>query len=173
MKKDLESIRQTLSNTPGILHQMLNNITNEELSWKQSDERWTISEILAHLIDVEERVLGLRAMRIVLEDVPLLVSYDQVEAYKSGLYSGKAGFEMLKKFESARGKSFEFLNKIQVSDLDRLGRHPEVGEIKLSQILNLWVFHDFGHIRQIAEIIRAVSFWNGIGNLQIYYKVNP
>lgn len=173
MKENLESIRQTLGTTPCVLRQLLENVSPEQMSWKQSEERWTISEILAHLVDVETKVLGLRAKRILLEDAPVLVSYDQMVAYCFGLYSKKDGFEVLEKFAEAREKSFEFLNQIQVSDLDRIGKHPEFGEIKLSQILNLWAFHDLGHIRQIAEIIRAVNFWDGIGSLQMYYKVNP
>jgi hypothetical protein len=53
------------------------------------------------------------------------------------------------------------------------GRHPEVGTIRLSQTLNLWAFHDLGHIKQIAELYRAQAFWGGIGSLQKYYSINP
>lgn len=173
MKGNLDSIRQTLGTTPSVLSQLLENISSEQMSWKQSEERWSISEILAHLVEVEEKVLGLRAKRIFLEDEPTLIPYDQMVAYLFGIYSNKDGFEMLEKFTEARQKSFEFLNQIQVSDLERIGKHPEVGDIKLVQILNLWAFHDLGHIRQIAEIIRAINFWDGIGSLQVYYKVTP
>jgi hypothetical protein len=48
-----------------------------------------------------------------------------------------------------------------------------VGEVELSQLLSLWSFHDLGHIRQIAELVKAVSFWEGIGSLQVYYSVHP
>ena len=169
MKENLDSIRKTLGNTPSILRQLLENISPEQLSWKLSEERWTISEILAHLVAVEEKVLGLRAKRMFLEDAPVLVSYDKIAAYRLGIYSGKDGFEMLEKFAEARRKSFEFLNKIQVSDLKRKGQHPEVGEIRLIQILNLWAYHDLGHICKVAQIIRAANFWDGIVNFQIDY----
>jgi hypothetical protein len=59
------------------------------------------------------------------------------------------------------------------SDWKRRGRHPAVGEVELSQLLSLWAFHDLGHIRQVAELVRAVSFWDGIGSLQVYYSVHP
>jgi len=53
------------------------------------------------------------------------------------------------------------------------GRHPEVGEITIRQVLSLWSFHDLSHIRQISEILKAVCFWDDIGSLQKYYAINP
>jgi hypothetical protein len=171
--QNLASVRKTLANTPEILRQILAGVSREQMDWKASAERWTISEILTHLIVVDEQVAGLRAKRIFLEDNPLLASYDQIEAYQAGVFSGNDGFEMLEKFAEVRRKSFEFLDKIEVSALDRIGQHAEIGEVKLVQFLNIWAFHDLGHMRQIAEIIRAVNFWDGIGNLQKFYSVNP
>ncbi len=43
--------------------------------------------------------------------------------------------------------------------------------ITLSHLLNEWAFHDLGHVRQIAEIVRAF-FYPHMGPFQKYYKVN-
>ena len=48
-----------------------------------------------------------------------------------------------------------------------------MGEVELSQILSLWAFHDLSHIPQVAELVKALSFWDGIGSLQVYYSVRP
>ncbi len=38
---------------------------------------------------------------------------------------------------------------------DRRAFHKEVGVITLAQMLHEWALHDLGHIRQIAELVRA------------------
>ena len=38
-------------------------------------------------------------------------------------------------------------------------RREEVGEITLSNMLYEWTLHDLGHVRQIAELVRARNTW--------------
>lgn len=163
----------TLAATPTILESILELATAEQLSWKPSAERWSIAEVLAHLVDVEVRNLRYRARKITEEDNPTFPSYDQMEEYARGTYSGKDGREQLMRFRQEREQSLAFLDQLPAAAWQRSGRHPEVGEIRLSQVLNLWAFHDLGHTRQIAELYRAQAFWDGIGSLQVYYSINP
>lgn len=164
---------ETLAATPRVFQAMLSIATSEQLNWKPAADRWSISEVLTHLIDVEVRNLRQRARRIAEEDNPTFPSYDQMEEYAKGTYSGKDGREQLERFCQVREQSLSFLRALPASAWQRTGRHPEVGTIQLSQILNLWAFHDLGHTRQIAELYRAKVFWDGIGSLQVYYSVKP
>ncbi len=175
MKAEAQVLPQveTLAATPQILKAMLAVATPEQMSWKPSAERWSISEVLGHLVDVEIRSLRFRARKMAEEDNPTFPSYDQLEEYAKGTYSGKAGHEQLEKFCREREESLRWLSSLPREAWQRTGRHPEVGVIRLSQTMNLWAFHDLGHIRQIAELYRAQAFWDGIGSLQVYYSVNP
>jgi hypothetical protein len=56
---------------------------------------------------------------------------------------------------------------------NRVGIHPELGRITIAQLLNEWAFHDLGHLRQIAELLRAYRFYPNLGAFQQYYTVNP
>ena len=164
---------KTLENTPGILQAMLDRLTSEQLNWKPSADRWGISEVLTHLEDVELRVIGLRARRIVAEETPLLETYDQLEEAAKGTYSGRDGRDQLERFCRVRQESLDWLRGLAPGDLQRTGQHPEAGLIRLENIMNLWAFHDIGHIKQIAEIVRTLCFWEGMGPLQRYYGINP
>jgi hypothetical protein len=42
---------------------------------------------------------------------------------------------------------------------DRRAHHKAAGEITLQQMLHEWAMHDLGHIRQIAELVRARKHW--------------
>lgn len=175
MKAEAQVLPQveTLAATPKILKAMLAVATPEQMSWKPSAERWSIAEVLAHMEHVEVNNLRLRARKMAEEDNPTFTNYDQMEEYAKGTYSGKVGHEQLEKFCREREESLRWLSSLPREAWQRTGQHPEVGVIRLSQTMNLWAFHDLGHVRQIAELYRAQAFWDGMGSLQVYYSVNP
>ena len=47
------------------------------------------------------------------------------------------------------------------------------GEITLSQMLHEWALHDLGHVRQIAELVRARKYLAGAGPLGEDYQLKP
>jgi hypothetical protein len=40
-------------------------------------------------------------------------------------------------------------------------------------MLNEWALHDLGHIRQIAELVRARKYLAGAGPLAAFYQLKP
>ena len=56
---------------------------------------------------------------------------------------------------------------------NRKALHRAAGEITLSQMLHEWALHDLGHIRQIAELVRARKYLAGAGQLGQDYKLTP
>jgi len=164
---------QCLRGTTTALENLAVLTTPEKLLWKPAPERWSVCEVLNHLTDVEKLAVGLRAKRILEEDRPLFVDYDRDARYAAGAYANDDGELALENFRKARKASLAWLEKIRPSDWKRRGIHQVVGEVELSQLLSLWAFHDLGHIRQVAELVKAISFWDGIGSLQVYYSVKP
>ena len=162
-----------LKDTTTALENLVALATPEKLLWKPSPDRWSICEVLNHLTDVEKLAVGLRAKRILDEEIPLFVDYDREARYRAGAYTNDDGELALENFRKARKASLAWLEKIQPSDWKRRGMHHVVGEVELSQILSLWAFHDLSHIRQVAELVKAISFWDGIESLQVYYSVQP
>ena len=45
--------------------------------------------------------------------------------------------------------------------------------ITLSQMLHEWALHDLGHVRQIAELVRARKYLAGAGRLGEDYQLKP
>ena len=46
-------------------------------------------------------------------------------------------------------------------------------EITLANMLHEWALHDLGHIRQIAELVRARKYLAGAGPLGTEYQLKP
>ncbi len=162
-----------LKDTPAALENLCALTTKEKLLFKPSPDRWSICEVLNHLTDVENVAVGLRAKRTFEEEMPLFVDYDRDARYAAGAYANDDGVLALENFRKARTASLSWLETLKPSDWKRRGVHPAVGEVDLGQLLSLWAFHDLSHLRQIAELVKAAAFWDGIGTLQVYYTVSP
>lgn len=171
-KEELLPGVSVLEQSPIIIEKILYEATPDELHWKPAPDRWSISEVLAHLVEVET-VFRKRAQLMVEKDSPALESYDQNAAYAAGKYSSGRAQEHLRQFCHERDLSISWLRYVPAKALPRTAQHSELGRITLSDLLHEWAFHDLGHIRQIAELYRARAFYPRMGGFQKYYTVKP
>src|SRR5260370_36130129 len=65
-----------LEQTPIILEKLLHSAPHDVLQWKPAPDRWSISEVLAHLLDVVQ-MFSERVRRMVEEQSPQLPEFDQ------------------------------------------------------------------------------------------------
>ena len=171
-ESELPGIGQ-LSSTPEILRALLEDLTAEQAQWKPAADRWSIAEILEHLSHVEGNGFRARVDAMVNEDNPHLPEYDQVAHAASGSYSGRDAEESFDHWEEQREDNVAFLDSLPAKAARRTGAHAVFGTITLGQLLNEWAFHDLGHIRQIAEIVRTLRYYPDMGPFQKIYQVNP
>ena len=162
-----------LEQTPIIIEKIVWAASDEQLHWKPAPDRWSISEVLAHLADVE--VVGFRdRIQLMLEkNNPQLDAYDQNGAYAAGRYSATKARENLKKFCHERDRSLSALRYVPPGVLARGGQHAKIGPITVGQLMNEWAFHDLGHIRQIAELARARKYQAAAGPMGTSYNLKP
>jgi len=161
-----------LAQTPRTLRELLAAATVDDLEWQPRPERWSISMVLAHLADVEEKGFVSRFRAIAAEDNPHLPAYDQLALFRGAKkFDGRAELE---RFAGLRARTLEWLNESPASLIGRTGRHEELGgTITFGQLLHEFAFHDLGHIRQIMELYRSHAFYPHMGVFQSYYRINP
>jgi hypothetical protein len=160
-----------LEETPATLRAILANATAENLQWQPRSDRWSISMVLAHLAEVEERAFASRFHAIAEQDNPVLPAYDQLALFRSGAtFDGRAELDQ---FERRRAESLAWLSHLPYSVLERFGQHAELGPLSFGQLLNEFAFHDLGHIRQVIELYRSQAFYPNMGVFRDYYAVNP
>ena len=76
-------------------------------------------------------------------------------------------------FEEQRETNIELLRGLPAGCGLAQGEASAAGEITLSQMLHEWALHDFGHIRQIAELVRARKYLAGAGPMGEDYQLKP
>jgi DinB superfamily len=160
-----------LEATPGILRGLMTELTEEDARWKPAPDRFSIAEVLAHLSHSEVHCYRMRLERFMAETRPAFES-DDAQMYLD-LYRGADPEEAFDQFEDQREDNLELLRALPVGAGDRVALHREFGEITLAQMLNEWALHDLGHIRQVAELVRARKYQAGAGPMAASYDLKP
>ena len=164
---------EQLAAMPGLLRSVTAGMSNEEARWKVDPGRWSTLEVLEHLVHVEAHGFRGRAARILAEDEPLLPNYDPDALMRAGSCTQPDLATALDEFERARTLSLHLLQQLQPGQFARAATHSTLGRVTLGDLLHEWPFHDLGHLRQIAEIVRAVRFHPHMGPWRQFYTVRP
>jgi hypothetical protein len=162
-----------LEQTPIIIEKIVWAATDAQLEWKPAVDRWSISEVLAHLADVEVVLFRQRIQTMLDKENPCIENCDENAAYAAGKYSGGKAREHLKQFCHERDRSLSWLRYVPATTISRTGQDTEVGPVTIGQVMNAWAFHDLGHIRQIAELYRSHAFFPSMGPFQRFCSIKP
>ena len=160
-----------LEATPDILRGLMSELTEEDARWKPAPGRFSVAEVLAHLSHSEGHCYRKRLDRFLAETRPEFEP-DDAQMYL-GLYRDADPEDAFDQLEAQREDNLEFLRTLPAGAGERLALHKEYGEITLSQMLNEWALHDLGHIRQVAELVRARKYLAGAGPMAASYDLKP
>jgi hypothetical protein len=169
--KDSLPCLDLLEATPTILRGLMSEISDEDARWKPAEDRFSIAEVLSHLSHSEGHCYRLRVDRFLSEEMPTFEPDDaqmHLEVYKTADPE-----EDFASFEDQRESNVEALRRLPAETGNRKALHLAAGEITMSQMLHEWALHDLGHIRQIAELVRARRYLAGAGPLGEEYKLKP
>ncbi|HYW45126.1 MAG TPA: DinB family protein [Bryobacteraceae bacterium] len=157
--------------TPGILRGLMCEVSGEEARWKPAPGRFSIAEVLAHLSHSEGHCYRARLDRFMSEERPEFEPDDA--KFHLDLYRDADPENAFDHFEDQRDSNVEYLRDLPEGAGARVALHREAGEITLAQMLHEWAMHDLGHIRQIAELVRASTYLAGAGALGRDYQLKP
>ena len=160
-----------LEATPAILRGLMAEISEEDARWKPAADRFSIAEVLSHLSHSEGHCYRERLDRFLAEERPELEPDDaqmHLEVYTTADPEAD-----LDHFKDQRETNIELLRGLPAEAGSRKALHRAAGEITLANMLHEWALHDLGHIRQIAELVRARKYLAGAGPLGEEYRLKP
>jgi hypothetical protein len=135
-----------LAATPAILRSLMSELTDDDARWKPAPDRFSVAEVLAHLSHSEGHCYRMRVDRFMAETRPTFEA-DDAQMYLD-LYRDADPEDAFDHFEEQRESNAKLPARV----------HREAGQITLNQMLHEWALHDLGHIRQIAELVRARKY---------------
>ncbi|HYM09130.1 MAG TPA: DinB family protein [Bryobacterales bacterium] len=124
--------------------------SDAELDYAPAPDKWTARQVMAHLADAE-MVGADRLRRVIAEDNPTLVVYDE-KAWAANLdYHRRSVSQALETFRHARTANYELLKELPEAVFARTGMHTKTGPISLGQLLEMFARHAEDHARQIER----------------------
>jgi len=160
-----------LAATPEILRGLMCELDHEDACWKPAPGRFSVAEVLAHLSHTEGHCYRMRVDRFLNEERPVLAPDDaQMHLH---LYRDADPEDSFDHFEEQRETNVEFLRSLPEGVGERVALHEAAGEITLANMLHEWAMHDLGHVRQVAELVRARKYLAGAGPLAKGYDLKP
>jgi len=125
-----------------------------ELDYMPGPEKWSLRQIVAHLADAEI-VAADRFRRIIAEDQPTIIGFDQNAWARNLDYSRRKTSESIETFRRLRGENYELIKDLPAETFERAGNHNERGRMTLRQHLETMAAHAESHARQIWDVREA------------------
>jgi DinB superfamily len=171
MEFQLEPAVEILSRTPETLNRLLRGLPEPWLYNNEGPDTWSPFDIVGHLIHGEVTDWIPRA-RIILEygESRAFEPFDRFAQRERS--KGKTPGELLDEFAELRRSNLTTLEQMNITpnQMSLSGTHPELGSVKLSELLATWVAHDLGHVAQIVRVMSR-QYTDEVGPWKAYLPI--
>ena len=138
------------------LGRLIRGVPISRLRKRPNPDRWSVSEILAHLVDAE--IVGAYRMRLVLGSPGTpIAAYDQDTWATTGHYDRRDPRKSLEQFRVLRDGNLALLESLAPEQWQHFGVHSERGNESIEHIARMFAGHDINHLQQIEGILAARS----------------
>lgn len=167
----LEDTIALLERTPRVLHELLAGLPESWLDEKDTAGGWAPRDVVGHLISAEVDDWIPRA-HIILRD-GMDRPFEPFDRFAHvDRDRGVPLDQLIVHFGDLRTQNVARLRVILSGerDLERRGRHPELGEVTMRQLIATWAVHDLDHIAQIYSAL-AGSLDRDVGPWKAYLGI--
>lgn len=116
-----KGIIETLEDTSKIFFKVLENIPKDKELFTYADNKWTIKELISHMIDTE-RILAYRALRISRNDKTDLLSFNENEFVSNSNANEIPLKDLLLEFSLVRKSTIALYSSFNEELLSRIGK---------------------------------------------------
>ncbi|MGQ9832847.1 MAG: DinB family protein [Candidatus Villigracilaceae bacterium] len=119
---------------------------------------WQVRHLLAHFVSSEIQLLDL-VQSIVAggSGAPPDMDIDRFNAEEQARLEGQSPSDLLNLLQRSRRETIEWVKTLDADQLDRLGRHPVLGEVSVATIIESIYGHQLLHIRDLMRLLGSDS----------------
>lgn len=147
-----QKIIDQLSKNKHVIIQLMINVSDTQAVWKPDPNKWSMLEVVCHLIDEEKFDFRTRVKSILDNPDKSLPKFNPLDWVDNHHYLEQDFIQKANEFESQRSASIEWLNSLQNPKWKKEHHHPSLGVLSAEFFLANWVAHDYIHIRQLNRL---------------------
>ncbi len=126
----------------------IREIPQDKLLYSYAEGKWTVKEILCHIIDTE-RVMSYRALRFARNDMTALASFEQEEFVTNGRHNEREINSIIEEFVNLRKSNIALFKTFNDTELCRKGMASD----RLISVL-AFIYVIAGHLNHHKFIIK-------------------
>jgi len=160
-----------LERTPITLGTLLRDLPDRWVRAVEGPGTWSPYDVVGHLIHAERTDWVPRVEHILQHgDTVAFPPFDREAMFAAS--EGRALGDLLDRFAELRASGLARLAALGLTgdDLNRRGRHPDLGPVTLGQLLSTWVAHDLSHVGQVARVM-ARQYSEAVGPWRAYLSI--
>jgi DinB family protein len=167
----IEEATAILARTPSTIDALLRGLPESWTHANEGGDTWSPFDVVGHLIHGEETDWIPRGKIILAHgDARAFDKFDRRAQFT--VSSGRTLPDLLDEFARRREANLRELASFNLTnaELDRAGRHPELGAVTLRQLLATWVAHDLDHVMQISRVLGR-QYSDEVGPWRAYLRI--
>ncbi|MEJ7830944.1 MAG: DinB family protein [Segetibacter sp.] len=152
MLVEADSVRETINKYAQSLMVFFENIPEEKAGYRYAEGKWSVKEMLQHIIDTE-RIFGYRALSIARKDTTPLPGFDENTYANASKADERSLAGLIEELKAVRTSTDLLLKSFTEDDLQQTGitnGHPNT--------VNAIGFIIFGHILHHKKILEERYF---------------
>ncbi len=142
VRKEFEQQKETLFD-------FISNIPKEKENYAYAPEKWTVKEVIGHLLDTE-RIMAYRALRFARNDQHELAGFEENDYVKHSNYSDRSLESLAKEFVAIRTSNLFLFNQFTEQEWSRMGQANK-NAISVRALLFILVGHINHHQKVLQE----------------------
>ena len=134
------------------IERLIKGVSTAKLRKRPAPDKWSASEIVTHLADVEVAV-GFRMRLILGAPGTPVAAFDQDSWVVRGHYEKRDPRKSLEHFRVAREANLALLKSLTPDQWKHYGIHAERGQESIEHVVRMLAGHDLNHLHQIERIL--------------------
>src|SRR5262249_10811265 len=131
---------------------LLKGKNRKQLSRRPAPDKWSATEIVAHLADAEIAI-SWRLRQILSRNAVPIQAYDEASWAATFDYRHRDPKESLARFKALREGNLALLKSVPRRLWSNYGLHEERGKESVAHMVRMVAGHDLNHLRQLAAIL--------------------
>jgi len=146
---DTDNIIQTLTTQGQKMFVLIQNLSPEEAAYRYADGKWSVKEVIGHLIDTE-RVMAYRAMCISRGDQTSLPGFDQAAYVDNGHFSERSLQNISAEYDAQRNANISMFNGFTEEQILKQGTANGV-DVSVRALAHIIAGHELHHLNILRE----------------------
>lgn len=146
---NVTDILQTLQQEGHRTYELFKAIPTEKQPYRYAEDKWSIKELLGHLIDVEQ-IMAYRALAFYRKESQSLTGFNE-DAYVEAANFDAIPYEMLlQRYQATRAASLALFSTFEAEKTTRIGTANDV-DLSVRALIYIIAGHEQHHIKILKE----------------------